>query len=80
LIAVFVDLRAAFDSVDRGILKALRERGIREGSVKRMAEVLRETKSRVKVRGKMGKGWREGSETGMPRCYLICCWRTWRRR
>jgi len=32
LIAVFVDLKATFDSVDRGILlRALRERGVRGG-------------------------------------------------
>ncbi|XP_077259841.1 uncharacterized protein LOC143896126 [Temnothorax americanus] len=46
LIACFVDLKAAFDSVDRGILiKAMRERGIREGLVRRTEEMLRETKN-----------------------------------
>jgi len=55
---VFVDLRAAFDSVDRGILlRALRERGVREGLVVRVAELIRETKSRVRVRGQMGEGF-----------------------
>jgi len=39
LIAVFVDLRAAFDSMDRVILlKAMRERRVREGLVERVAE------------------------------------------
>lgn len=37
LVAIFVDLRAAFDSVDREILwKTMRERGIREGLVPTM--------------------------------------------
>jgi len=56
LIAVFVDLKTAFDSVDRGILlRVLRERGVREGLVERMAEVLRKMKSRVRVKGEMGE-------------------------
>jgi len=58
MVAVFVDLRAAFDSVDRGtMISALRERGVREGLVERVAECLRETKSRVRVRGETGKGF-----------------------
>ncbi|RLU21743.1 hypothetical protein DMN91_006119 [Ooceraea biroi] len=52
LVALFLDLRAAFDSVDRGVLiKAMREREVREGLVDRCEEVLVETKSRVKVGG-----------------------------
>lgn len=32
MMALFIDVKAAFDSVDRGVLcKAMRERGIREG-------------------------------------------------
>jgi len=51
-VALFVNLKAAFDSVDRGIMyKAMRERGIRDGLIERIREVLRETKSRVKVGG-----------------------------
>jgi len=51
-VALFVDLKAAFDSVDRGIMyKAMRERGIREGLIERVREVLRETTSRVKAGG-----------------------------
>jgi len=57
LIAVFVDLRTAFDSVDRGILLALKERGIREGSVEIVAEVLKVTKSRIRMRGEMGESF-----------------------
>ncbi|XP_018368335.1 PREDICTED: uncharacterized protein LOC108764551 [Trachymyrmex cornetzi] len=53
LVALFVDLKAAFDSVDRGVLvKALRVRGVREGLMERVDEILRETKSRVRVGGK----------------------------
>ena len=36
LVAFFIDLRAAFDSVDRGKLsEAMRERGVREGLINR---------------------------------------------
>lgn len=45
LIACFVNLKAAFDSVDRGVLiKAMRGRGIRKGLVRRTEEILRKTK------------------------------------
>jgi len=54
--ALFIDLKAAFDSVDRGVLVgAMRERGVREGLVKRVEEVLKETKS--KVRGEVGENF-----------------------
>lgn len=50
MIAMFVDLKAAFDSVDRRVLiKAMRERGIREGLIERLQEVIRATKSKVRV-------------------------------
>jgi retron-type reverse transcriptase len=55
LTAVFVDLKAAFDSVDRNVLiRAMRERGVREGLVRKVEEMLRETKSRVRV-GQVGE-------------------------
>lgn len=45
-VALFVDMKAAFDSVDRRILyKTMKERGIREGLIERVKEVFRETKS-----------------------------------
>jgi len=57
-VTLFVDLKAAFDSVDRGIMyKAMRERGIREGLIERVRKVLRETKSRVKVGGELGESF-----------------------
>ncbi|XP_024875959.1 trichohyalin-like, partial [Temnothorax curvispinosus] len=69
LIACFVDLKAAFDSVDRGILiKAMRERGIRDGLVRRTEEMLRETKSRVRGGNELGEVfWTErGVRQGCP--------------
>jgi len=53
---LFVDFKAAFDSVDRGVLvETMRERGIREGLVRRVEEMLRETKCRVKGRNGGGE-------------------------
>lgn len=40
MIALFIDLKAAFDTVDRGVLiEAMRKEGIREGLVKRTEEM-----------------------------------------
>lgn len=65
LVAMFVDLRAAFDSVDRGVLiEAMRERGIREGLIMRTEEILGETRSRIRVGGSIGES--KGSKAGMP--------------
>lgn len=45
-----MDLRAAFDTMDREILwKTMRERGIREELVKRCEDMLRETRNRVRI-------------------------------
>lgn len=50
LIALFVDLRAAFDSVNRRVLvKAIKRKGIREGLMRRIEDVIRETRSRVRT-------------------------------
>lgn len=55
LVGLFVDLKAAFDSVERGeLMRAMRESGVREGLVERVEEILRETKSRVRVGGQLG--------------------------
>jgi len=55
-VVMFVDLKAAFDSVNREVLrKVMRERGVREGIVRRVEQILRETKSRVKVGRKVGE-------------------------
>lgn len=56
MFAFFVDLEAAFDSVDKVmLLEAMRKRGIRESLVKRCGDLYRETKNRVRVREEMGK-------------------------
>lgn len=56
LTAVFIDLKTAFDSVDRNVLiEVMRERGVREGLIRRIEEILRETKCRVRVRGQIGE-------------------------
>jgi len=58
VVALFVDVRTAFDSVDKGVLaKAMRERGMREGLVERVEEIWRETKSRVVVREELGENF-----------------------
>lgn len=49
---MFLDLKTAFDLVDRKVLlETMRRKGIREGLVERVREMLRETKSRVRVGG-----------------------------
>jgi len=49
VVATFVDLKTAFDSVDREILKkSLEERGVSEG-LRRIREVYEETRNVVKV-------------------------------
>ena len=56
VVASFVDLRTAFDSVDRGILeKSLEERGVSEGLRRRIREIYEETRNVVKVGNKIGK-------------------------
>lgn len=55
---MFVDLKVAFNSVDRAVLvRTMRKRGIREGLTERVEELIRETKSRVRAEGKMGEGF-----------------------
>lgn len=69
LVALFIDLKAAFDSVDRKIMMdALEERGVREGLRERVGEVYEETMSRVKAAGVMGdKFWTgKGVRQGCP--------------
>lgn len=54
LIALFVDLKAAFDSVDRReLIKTMKKIGVRERLIKRIEELLRETKSRVRMGGRV---------------------------
>jgi hypothetical protein len=54
LVALFVDLKAAFDFVAKGVLiEAMKQRGIREGLVKRVEKVMRKTKSRIRMGGEI---------------------------
>lgn len=56
LIILFVDLKAAFDPVNRGVLmEEMKRKGIRKGLIERVEEVLRKTKNRVRVREKTGE-------------------------
>lgn len=71
---MFVDLKAAFDLVDRRVLiEAMRQRGIREELIERVAEMWRETKSRVRVVGEMGEGFwmARGMRQGCPLSSLL---------
>lgn len=55
LVAMFVDLKAAFDSADMDVLiRAMKEQGVREGLIKRVEQVIRETRTRVKVGEEFG--------------------------
>lgn len=58
MVALVVDLKAALDSVDRGILiRIMRKRGIRKGLIKRVTKVLTETRSTVKVGEEKGNSF-----------------------
>ena len=59
--AMFVDLRAAFDSVDRRLLlRALEKRGVTKGLRERVEKVYRKTISRVKVGQETGEAFWTG--------------------
>lgn len=50
MIILFVDLKAAFDSVDRELLiETMRRGGVRKSLVKKYEETLKETVNRVNV-------------------------------
>lgn len=74
MVALFIDLKVAFDSVNRRILiETMRERGIREGLIKRVEEVLGETSCRVKVGRVIGERFwtRRGARQGCPLSPLL---------
>lgn len=70
LIALFVNLRAAFNTVYRVIMvKLLRKRGLKERLVKRRGDLYRETKFKVRAGEELGKKFwtrRGEGETEMP--------------
>lgn len=56
LVVLFMNLKAAFDSVNRGVLiEAMREREIRERLIGRVEEMVKETKSTVRIEGEIGE-------------------------
>lgn len=56
IVAALVDFKAAFDSVDREILKKrLEEGGVSSRLRRRIMEIYEETKSVVRVKGRYGK-------------------------
>lgn len=64
-----MDMKAAFDSVNRRILfKAMKKRGIREGLIERVRDIFRETKNRVKIGGELGENFwtARGVRQGCP--------------
>lgn len=67
MVATFIDLKAAFDSVDRRVLvKTLEKRGVRGGLIRRIEKVIRETKCRTRAAEEvreefwMARGVRQG--------------------
>lgn len=68
MVKMFVDMKAVFDSVDRGkVVRAMREKGVREGLAIRCEKVLRKAKGRVRCERERGKGILDGkkSKTGL---------------
>lgn len=58
VVALFVELKLAFDSVNREVLlKTMRQRGIREGLIERVMKMMREMRSRVMVGGEVEEGF-----------------------
>ncbi|XP_043468318.1 uncharacterized protein LOC122502364 [Leptopilina heterotoma] len=56
LMATFVDIKAVFPSVNRGLLwEVLKERGVEQGLVERIKEFYEDTRERVKIGKKLGK-------------------------
>lgn len=71
MMVLFVDLKVAFDSVNRGVLVDLmKKKGIREGLIiyKRCEEVLTETINRVRIEREEGKDFwtMRGVRQGCP--------------
>lgn len=58
VVALFVELMSAFDSVNREVLlKTMRQRGIREGLIERVVKIMKEMKNRVMVGEEVEEGF-----------------------
>lgn len=69
VVTAFIDLKAAFDSVDREVLmEAMEIRRVREGLRRRIEEVYRETRSKVRVGKEEGESFwtARGVRQGCP--------------
>ncbi|XP_068993226.1 golgin subfamily A member 6-like protein 24 [Neodiprion pinetum] len=69
MVAFFVDLKVAFDSVNRKVLwETMERRGVREGLRVRMEELYKQTKSRVRSGGKVREAFwtARGVRQGCP--------------
>ncbi|XP_070513034.1 golgin subfamily A member 6-like protein 6 [Cardiocondyla obscurior] len=69
MVIVFIDMRAAFDSVDRRkLVETMKKRGVREGLIRRCEEILEETVNKVKVKDKERKSFwtTKGVRQGCP--------------
>ncbi|CAD6242993.1 GSCOCG00009629001-RA-CDS, partial [Cotesia congregata] len=66
---LFLDLRAAFDKLDRvELLKAMENIGLEEGLIEQVRRIYKETKCRVRVGGELSEGFwtKKGVRQGCP--------------
>jgi len=70
----FIDLKAAFDKIDRKILwRTMEEKGIRRGLIERVKKIYEQTKNAVKVHGNTTNwfGTRKGVRQRCPLSPLL---------
>lgn len=73
MVMLFVDLKAAFDSVDRGVLvREMKARGIREGFIRSVGEVMRETKNRMRIGENLDDSF--WTARGLRQVHLVFCY------